>query len=143
MIITAAVIWWLITFSNVAGLQCSQEPKDCDLCSNTTYDSTQHQLIFDSNHSIHIYNSFEIEFDIKLNEYCDSCTIMNIDHDNLISISINSIYEIDVLEISVNNISVNILLPIDDQFHHIYLSNSVLTNKSMYNQNIFIIDNFE
>eukprot|EP01084_Bolivina_argentea_P294014 505797_1 len=118
----------------------------CDLSSNKTYINAHHQVVlFDS--MIITNNSLEIEFDIKLDKYCRSCTIMQID--DIISLSIDSRY--NIFEISINNEetdnthipNADILLPTGNQFHHIYLSNSFLSNTSIYNQNIFIIDNLE
>eukprot|EP01084_Bolivina_argentea_P294015 505799_1 len=117
----------------------------CDLSSNKTYINAHHQVVlFDS--MIITNNSLEIEFDIKLDKYCRSCTIMQID--DIISLSIDSRY--NIFEISINNEetdnthipNADILLPTGNQFHHIYLSNSLLTNSSIYNQNVFKIDNF-
>eukprot|EP01084_Bolivina_argentea_P039519 73034_1 len=129
----------MITWNAIA--QFLPETNDFDYYSSVTHTTTtHHQVIFDSMNVRN--NSIEIEFDIKLNEYCYDCKIIHID--NLISLSINSMY--NILIISINNVNVytvpnvDIFLPADNQYHRFYLSNGLLSNDSTYNQNIIKID---
>eukprot|EP01084_Bolivina_argentea_P197052 337736_1 len=95
------LLCWLLLYILMSGNNGQLKSKGFNYCSDKTYNTANHQLILDS---INIVNgSLEIEFDIKVNKYCDSmehsCVIIHID--DLISLSINSVY--NVLIISVNN----------------------------------------
>eukprot|EP01084_Bolivina_argentea_P187706 323275_1 len=127
---------------------------DCDYFSDNIYTILPSQAIFDS--IIVRNNTIEIQFDAKLNSYCNtsSCNIFCIhnEHDiGSISLSINGIKNYFMISITnqhnynddykIPNASV--LLPMDNDFHNIYMSYKYGLNDLTHNENIFKVDNTE
>eukprot|EP01084_Bolivina_argentea_P274467 467847_1 len=139
-----------------AGLQLSSQglefktTKDCDYYNENTYSTSSEQIISDS--VIIKNNTLQIQFYLKLNEYCTgSCNILYLhNHNNVgdLSLCINGIE--NYLEISVVNdlkhqnifrlYSANSLLKVDNQYHKIHLS-YLYGSYSIYDKNLLQIDN--
>eukprot|EP01083_Nonionella_stella_P225311 801172_1 len=134
----------------------STPPDECDHHSNTIYTILPSQSIFES---IIVRNStiaIEIQFDVKLNHYCNvsSCTIFCLHNEydiGSISLSINGVR--NYFLISIKNEfnytddykipNADILLPVDNDYHTIYMSYQYGLDHLMCNENIFQIDNIE
>eukprot|EP01083_Nonionella_stella_P180275 642368_1 len=126
---------------------------DCDYYSNSIYTILPSQTIF---HSIIVRNNtIEIQFDVKLNHYCNasSCNIF-CSHNGYgigsISLSINGVRNYFVISIT-NEFNYNDdykipnadILPVDNDYHSIYMSHQYELRDMTHNENIFQIDNIE
>eukprot|EP01084_Bolivina_argentea_P148629 259815_1 len=123
----------------------------CDYQSNGNYSISNTQRIL--SHIMVDDEKLKIEFDIKLNDYCNTfCNILYIGNDNdpeSLSFSINGVE--NYLQISVihNHLYNDIhkwpnatqLLPIDSKYHHIYLLFFYGSNTISTHTNIFKVDN--
>eukprot|EP01083_Nonionella_stella_P085439 236942_1 len=104
-------------------------PYNCQYYHTNDIDVHQSQHIIDF---IHDRNAtFELQFDIKLNDNCkfELCNILQISSEDHIAVllSIHSMQNEFVLSLANNSViytilSANELLPVDGEFHRIYLS---------------------
>eukprot|EP01084_Bolivina_argentea_P125800 222843_1 len=141
-----------INFARIAGKSIleGKPSNQCKYHSNDTYSTTHSHLLFDT---IMFYgNPIKIQFDIKLNERCNkTCNIFYIGRDSrngLLSLSVNGIN--NYFELSITNKYeysdifriplVDMLLPIDEQYHTIYVSHSIDNDNSL--KTTFEIDTY-
>eukprot|EP01083_Nonionella_stella_P070629 189082_1 len=140
---------------NVTETYTTSTPSDdCDYSSNSIYTMLPSQTVF---HSIIVRNNtIEIQFDVKLNHYCNasSCTIFCLHNEydiGSVSLSINGAKNYFVISIT-NEFNYNddykipnadILLPVDNDYHSIYMSYQYGLRDQTHNENIFQIDNIE
>eukprot|EP01084_Bolivina_argentea_P148626 259806_1 len=124
---------------------------DCDYYSSGIYSiSPKHKM----SNSIVIDNRIlKVEFDIKLNNYCQTlCNILHIRNHDFESISLSVNFQENVFEISVihNYIyyytikfsNASIMLPTDNKYHHIFLLFLHESSEISLHANIFKIDEF-
>eukprot|EP01083_Nonionella_stella_P277161 942218_1 len=140
---------------NVTETYTTSTPSDdCAYYSNSIYTILPSQTIFDS--IVIRNNTIEIQFDVKLNHYCNasSCTILCLHNEydiGSVSLSINGVKNYFVISIT-NEFNYNddykipnadILLPVDNDYHSIYMSHQYELRDMTHNENIFQIDNIE
>eukprot|EP01084_Bolivina_argentea_P268353 455766_1 len=129
------------------------ELDDCDYHSIDTQTISPAKNIFDAITIIN--NTIEIQFEIKLNDYCNKslCNVFHMYHDDYagsISLSINGLknyFQISIVNaFNFNDIyripNANTLLPVDNQYHNFYLSYTYTVTDLNHNQNIFKIDDY-
>eukprot|EP01084_Bolivina_argentea_P234139 394187_1 len=144
----------LLLFCGVICSHAIKQFEDCSYHDNSVYNISSSQTIFEAMNIS--YPSIDIQFDIKLHQYCDDiqCNIICLGNSLALSINgINDYFEISKLYLFNTSIyyqyqidtipNATMLLPVDNNYHKIYISYSYESSfYADYILNSFQIDDF-